>query len=263
MTEEASPRPRLTQHYVYFDNESSTLRTSEFSDGILRCKGCNYILSGEHVSACRYCLGDLNTKNKKLRSSLNEMKAEIFHLQKEMEFLRTWDERFVNGTASTGDITLKTRDGYCFNTYRFLLASRSPVFKRILEKRPLNELEVEDVSAHELGFLVDYLYRAQVDHRTLERFAPGLLAAAQRYQIFPLKAVCEQYLTDHVHTNNVVSMIELAFKSDADNLKDAAFHVAASIYKDLMSCPDMKNLLEREPRIAAEMLKEILVRTNP
>lgn len=73
------------------------------------------------MTACRYCLGDLNTKNKKLRSSLNEMKAEIFHLQKEMEFLRTWDERFVNGTASTGDITLKTRDGYCFTTYRFLL----------------------------------------------------------------------------------------------------------------------------------------------
>ena len=84
--------------------------------------------------------------------------------------------------------------------------------------------------------------------------------ATHKYQIFPLKALCKRYLTNHVHTNNVMSMIKLASKTEPGHLNEATLNVAGTMYKDLMACPYLKKPLEREPRIVADMLKEILVK---
>ncbi|XP_002993488.2 speckle-type POZ protein A [Selaginella moellendorffii] len=251
--------------YIYFDSDSSTLRADSFSDGILRCKGCNYILSAEHVTACRYCMGDLNTKNKKLRSTLHELEEELLRLQRDLSFLRTWDEELTNSTSGTGDITLKTRDGNFFKAHQLILASRSPVFKRLLdERREVDKgvLTVHDMNPDIFAPFLDFLYTAQVSNKVLEKNASDLLAAAHMYSIPSLKSICEGFICQQMSRDNAVAMVELACKYDAVSIREAAYDAVTMTYRDILACPNFKKLLEREPRIAADMLKEILLRTT-
>ncbi|EFJ05448.1 hypothetical protein SELMODRAFT_129471, partial [Selaginella moellendorffii] len=132
------------------------------------------------------------------------------------------------------------------------------------ERREVDKgvLTVHDMNPDIFAPFLDFLYTAQVSNKVLEKNASDLLAAAHMYSIPSLKSICEGFICQQMSRDNAVAMVELACKYDAVSIREAAYDAVTMTYRDILACPNFKKLLEREPRIAADMLKEILLRTT-
>ncbi|XP_049769869.1 ankyrin-1-like [Schistocerca cancellata] len=108
--------------------------------------------------------------------------------------------------------------------HRAVLASRSPVFQAVFQYDTLEassgQVSITDVEGEVMRELLDYMYTLQAPQ--LSATAPQMLAAADKYGLSALKAVCEQQVAAQLTTDNAAAAAVLAVRHSCPDLTAAA-----------------------------------------
>ena len=120
------------------------------------------------------------------------------------------------------DLTIKCAEKE-FKAHKAVLASQSPVFKRMLmtnmTEKESNVIELTDIDPPALSELLTYLYSGTTPN--MKSLAKNLLVVADKYELSHLLAMCENNLLSDLVVTNVVELLVLADMHNAAHLKKA------------------------------------------
>ena len=127
--------------------------------------------------------------------------------------------------------------------HRFILASKSPVFKRIFEASAFpNWTELDNVKLKTLQNLLEFMYTGSFNRKNCD--VAKLFELADEYEVSALKSTCEVLLSKDLRCENVVELLQLATLHKGKNLKENCLHFIAKYFKAVQSTKswnDLKN----------------------
>ena len=129
--------------------------------------------------------------------------------------------RFCQGDLFA-DVTI-TCGGKEFRAHKLILASQSPVFKKMFEidmkERRSGVIEVPDITPAVMSDLLAYLYTGTAPH--VDTLARELLNAANKYELPRLLSMCETTLVSKITADSVLEVLILAELHQAKTLRKA------------------------------------------
>lgn len=168
------------------------------------------------------------------------------------------DLRAMVGNKELSDITFLV-DGFPVYACRAILAARSEHFRAMLyggmkESKAGGEVEIKDMSHPVFLKMLEYLYTDVVGEIPPD-LAVQLLMASERYLLDRLKALCEESIRKSITVENVIGVLLLAHKHNAEGLKE----ICLDFILDNLVAVKMTttfNELKTEP----DLLMEIIMR---
>ncbi|XVF82104.1 hypothetical protein PTKIN_Ptkin16aG0017700 [Pterospermum kingtungense] len=134
-----------------------------------------------------------------------------------------WEDKrisFLSGLfgAFKEDILTDTQlkpgdDGPCIPAHRVLLATRSEIFKNILDSdsfkaTPSHTITVPELNSEELESLLEFLYSGSLPLEKLEKHVYPLFIAAEKYQIPYWHEFCQCYMLNSLNASSVLDVLE-------------------------------------------------------
>lgn len=111
-----------------------------------------------------------------------------------------------------------------FHGHKAILAVRSPVFKAMFQAEMIeskrNQVTITDIAPEIFAELLRFIYTDSVQGLDKNSLM-GLLAAADKYDLAKLKAMCESALCDNIGEETVTEMLIAADLHRAEQLKRA------------------------------------------
>ena len=160
------------------------------------------------------------------------------------------------------DTTIKCTDKE-FKVHRVILASRSPVFRAMLEsdmkEKQSGVVEVSDTTPEVMSDLVAYLYTGTAPNLTT--LANELLQAAEKYQLPRLLTICENELGDNIKEATVIWTLILADLHGRVCLKKACLEYIRSNSAKVFQTrewEDFKELKDQYAQVYVEVLEYAL-----
>ncbi|KAI6689456.1 hypothetical protein NL676_026284 [Syzygium grande] len=194
-----------------------------------------------------------------------ELKREIEHLKAQVAFLSIWsptgrDHPHGPEFAGTDVVLLAAEDGpkggpsMPVPAHMAILASRSPIFKAMLEdemdESRSGTIKVSGMSYVALRAFVGYLYaEACLD----EQMASELLVSAEKYQVKPLKDYCEKFLVSKLNWDNSIINYVFAHQHNAKLLLGAALSLIKDYLDKLRKRQEYSILVEKNPHLVVEL----------
>ncbi|KAL5101630.1 hypothetical protein RYX36_005957 [Vicia faba] len=172
------------------------------------------------------------------------------------------------------DVTFDV-DGEKFPGHKIVLAARSPEFRsKFLNGMDIDtdkqEIVVTDLEPKVFKAMLHFIYRdtlteeADVVPSTSSSDFPGcetlrvkLLAAADKYGLERLKLMCESRLCNDIDVSSVASILTLADKCHAAELKAVCLKFAAQNLAAIMRTDGFESMKEKCPWLQSEILKTI------
>ncbi|KAJ6306923.1 hypothetical protein OIU78_022100 [Salix suchowensis] len=212
------------------ETESDT----DSDSGTMRCISCKEYYGRCDAGTCKECYEEASETEEELKREIDDLKAKV-------AFLRFWsplDHRSSAGPCFTDVVLVASSDDGLPGTassvpvpaHKAVLASRSPVFKAMLE----NEMEesrsgiikISDVSYDVLRTFVNYLYTAEACLD--EQMAYDLLILAEKYE------------------HNAKHLLESALSLITDNMDK------------LTKREEYMELVEKDPRLVVDIYEAYL-----
>ncbi|XP_065205304.1 speckle-type POZ protein B-like isoform X15 [Planococcus citri] len=141
------------------------------------------------------------------------------------------------------DVVLSV-NGKDFPAHKNILAARSPVFRAMFthstKEKELNRVEIEDISEQVVDEMLKYIYTGKC--LNLKKFAEGLLAAADKYDLYQLKAMCAKSLFEGLSVENAASVLALADMHGVKELKNKVIKFIVSNPTEVMGTEGWKNI---------------------
>ncbi|XP_048129436.1 BTB/POZ domain-containing protein At4g08455-like [Rhodamnia argentea] len=207
----------------------------------------------------------------KVSKTAEEYKREIEDLKAKNSFLRLWIQTDHNGLDGPGfsDVVLfAAKDGpngglsKPVPAHKAVLASRSPVFKAMLEhemeESRSNNIKINEVSYDALRAFVNYLYSAEAFLD--ERMAYDLLVLAEKYQVQHLKDYCEKFLVSKLNWENSIINYAFAHRHNAKHLLEAALSIILVNKDKLKNHRDYSELVKSDPCLLVEIYEACLAK---
>ncbi|XP_030545186.2 BTB/POZ domain-containing protein At4g08455-like [Rhodamnia argentea] len=221
------------------------------------------------------CYEKVSKTAEKYKRATEEHKREIEDLKAKNFFLRLWiqtDHDDLGGRSHDpgfSDVVLfAAEDGPNGGqskpvlAHRAVLASRSPVFKAMLEhevkESQSNTIKISEVSYDALRAFVNYLYCAEAFLD--QQMAYDLLALAERYQVVHLKAYCEKFLVSKLKWDNSIVNYAFAHQHNAKLLLKAALSLIIVNKDKLKKRPEYSELIKKDPCLVVELLEACLAK---
>jgi len=148
--------------------------------------------------------------------------------------------------------------------HRLIVASRSPVFKALLDndmrEGKENTIHIHDVRAPAFQILLHFVYTdalpAEVSGDNLEvTMAQHLLAAADRFELPRLRAICEKHLCETVDIANAATTLTLAEENHATELKRHCLEFVAQNLSSVMVTSGFEYMIQRCPNLQRSILE--------
>lgn len=170
-------------------------------------------------------------------------------------------------------ILLKTGEGSDFvfvvegeemPAHRLIVASRSPVFKALLgndmREGVESKINIYDVRAPAFQILLHFVYTdslpPEVSGENLEvTMAQHLLAAADRFELPRLRAICEKHLCETVDIANAATTLTLAEENHATELKRHCLEFVAQNLSGVMATSGFDYMIQRCPDLQRSILE--------
>ena len=144
---------------------------------------------------------------------------------------------------SLADVTI-TCDGKEFRAHKVILASQSPVFKKMLEidmkEKRSGVIEVPDITPAVMSDLLAYLYTGTAPH--VDTLARELLNAANKYELPRFLSICETTLVSKITANSVLEMLILAELHETETLKNACLGFIKCNYASISKLDSWKDM---------------------
>ncbi len=155
-------------------------------------------------------------------------------------------------------------EGESMPAHRLIVASRSPVFKALLDSNMREGIEetvhIHDVRAPAFRLLLHFVYTdclpPDFSGENLEvTMAQHLLAAADRFELPRLRAICEKHLCETVDVENAATTLALAEENHASELKRHCLDFVASNLSQVMSTSGFEYMIQRCPELQRSILQ--------
>jgi hypothetical protein len=129
--------------------------------------------------------------------------------------------------------------------HQILMAARSPVFKTMFDQEgfhehTIRESEIKDMDVFTLKALLTFIYSNKIVSENI----PDLFAAADMYNIQPLRLACEKMLVKSVNVENCMSLYTLAYLHNSKDLKKMSTAIIYPNLEKIKTTPaysDLKN----------------------
>ncbi|RWS22824.1 Speckle-type POZ protein-like protein [Leptotrombidium deliense] len=132
------------------------------------------------------------------------------------------------------DIIFRVQDKE-FKAHKVILGVRSEVFSTMFtsgfKEATNNEVRVDDIDVKVFEELLRYIYTDSVVN--IDDVAKGLLVAAEKYNLPPLKSMCEFALLKDLHVDNTLEYLLLADFNRAKVLKEYAIDLIIQHFCDI------------------------------
>ncbi|KAL5197415.1 hypothetical protein ABZP36_000927 [Zizania latifolia] len=238
------------------------------------CQSCKEEYDEDDAGTCKECYEEASETEE-------ELKREIDDLRSRLHFLRLPSPTLDVSALGHSDLLLHAipaspsffssdaaaseaahPDTPAIPAHRVILASRSPVFRAMLE----NEMEesrsgiikIYDVSYDVLRAFVHYMYTAEA--LLDEQMASDLLVLAEKYEVKNLKAYCEKFLTSKVNNDNAITHYAFAHRHSAKQLLETSLSAIMDSMSTLADREEYKELVEKDPRLVVEIYEAYLNR---
>ncbi|KAK8956374.1 BTB/POZ domain-containing protein [Platanthera guangdongensis] len=253
------------------------------------CLSCGVQYKKVDAGTCKECYEEASETKEELKREIEDLKAKVAFLRLwspvDPKFPNTYTDLLLYAVSDSGDTSISTLtpavgtdvilpgvslsgDTSIFTltaavaAHRAVLICRSPVFKAMLE----NEMEesktctikIHDVSYDVLRSFVKYLYTAEA--LLDEEMACNLLVLAEKYQVKPLKAFCEKFMTSKVNNENAIVSYAFAHQHGAKQLIETALSLIVDNMGVLTQRGEYKELVEKDPRLVVEIYEAYLTR---
>ncbi|XP_065203418.1 speckle-type POZ protein-like [Planococcus citri] len=155
------------------------------------------------------------------------------------------------------DVTLSV-DKKVYPAHKSILVARSPVFKAMfsheMKEKQSNCIELQDITFPAFREMLRYIYTGKVQNLSI--LAADLLAAANKYDLKNLKAICENELCEKLSQSTAVSTLMLADMHHAENLKKQAllYMKMYSYTLSMLSEEDRNTLMKSYPHLLLEII---------
>ena len=115
-----------------------------------------------------------------------------------------------------------------FEVHRIVIGNQSAFFKKKMEhwEKGDKTIDMSDLKQQTVEAIVDHMYTGKISN--IDKQAPNLLAAAEKYQLFSLKNLCEKALVRKLTDSNVAHLLKLASTHNALHLKQKVMDFAYS-----------------------------------
>ena len=150
-----------------------------------------------------------------------------------------------------------------FDCHKVILASRSQVFKTMLEadmkEKMSGEIEIKNMDHEVLDDLLKYIYSGVAPN--IEAHSQKLFAAADQYQLEKLKELCELKLCSRFDVSNCIDLLIFGDLYNAQKLKTSALEfVSRNIHK--MKISEWKQSLIPHPALMAEVMEMMMPKND-
>ncbi|XP_047981171.1 BTB/POZ domain-containing protein At4g08455-like [Salvia hispanica] len=234
---------------------------------MMKCLSCKEDYGDRSAGTCRECYEEAGETEE-------EHKREIEELKSKVNFLRllcsTSNSAARANTPCFSDVVLvacgspDSPDMLCNSpsipAHRAVLASRSPVFRAMLEnemeERLSGTIKMNDVSYDALRAFVNYLYTAEACLD--ENMACDLLILAEKYQVKHLMTYCEKYLMSRLNWENSLPYYAFAHQHCAKTLLDSALSLVLDHMDKVTKRDEYAELVDKDPRVVVDIYEAYL-----
>ncbi|XP_065205300.1 speckle-type POZ protein B-like isoform X11 [Planococcus citri] len=164
------------------------------------------------------------------------------------------------------DVVLSV-NGKDFPAHKNILAARSAVFRAMFthstKEKELNRVDIEDISEQVVDEMLKYIYTGKC--LNIKKFAGGLLAAADKYDLYQLKTMCAKTLFEGLSVENAASILTLADMHGAKELKNKVIKFIVSNPTEVMGTEGWKNIrsnFELADEVCLAIAKQLKKTTN-
>ena len=123
------------------------------------------------------------------------------------------------------DVTFNIR-GRKFSAHKAILAMRSPVlsamFHHPIKEALSSKVNVDDIDPDVFQEVLRFIYTGKTQSTAMDKMAPGILAAADKYLLKDLKSWCETHLIRQMSAENCLELLSLTIHHPAEHLKKYA-----------------------------------------
>ncbi|KAJ6352680.1 hypothetical protein OIU76_001833 [Salix suchowensis] len=210
------------------ETESDT----DSDSGTMRCISCKEYYGRCDAGTCKECYEEASETEEELKREIDDLKAKV-------AFLRFWsplDHRSSAGPCFTDVVLVASSDDGLPGTassvpvpaHKAVLASRSPVFKAMLE----NEME---------------------ESRS------GIIKISDvSYDVKHLKAYCEKFLVSKLNWDNSFVSYAFAHQHNAKHLLESALSLITDNMDKLTKREEYMELVEKDPRLVVDIYEAYL-----
>ncbi|KAL7289831.1 hypothetical protein TKK_0016230 [Trichogramma kaykai] len=231
----------LGDEQLFLDNDTLTLR-------------CDFVVIGD----CNSSSFDA-AKPDQSWCGLDELLAE-----ERLKTLDAFETCLLSSEAEdeSSDVTLRASCGRSLRAHKFVLSSRSPVFRAMFRQKMLeassSQVEVADMDYQVLRELLRFMYAARVEGLDDDGLVAGLLDAAEKYQVQGLKDVCVEHLRRGLRIDNVIDMLQLCNRYELRELKARVTKLVALYAKDVIATDGFKAI--KDTQLLAEIVAIIAIK---
>ncbi|KAI3872455.1 hypothetical protein MKX03_023195 [Papaver bracteatum] len=268
-----------------------------FDVTIMHGYGCSL---GNGVVVCNSCYGEFNTMmnlmNKNnysattsylanwgrdsanrwiMESEGEQLKEKAIKQSEVKEEMKQREERWINylgglATAFTeeihSDIQVKPGDGPSVPAHKFLLATRSEVFKHMLSSDACKSAQIDSVclpefNHEELQTFLEFLYCGNLAKEKFEMHYYCLALASHKYAIPHLEKFCEEHILKLIDSSNALKVLEISEICSNETLRVAALQMIIDHKEEIICAPSFEEFAIQNPRLVAtrsEVFKHML-----
>ncbi|KAF6170524.1 hypothetical protein GIB67_031932 [Kingdonia uniflora] len=236
-----------------------------FVEEIMKCVSCHEDYKLGNAGTCKECYEEASETKEDLKREIEDLKSKI-------GFLRICSPIDCNNngpSSSNGftDVVLIAsgeEDGDAsVHAHKAVLASRSPVFKAMLENEMeesrSGKIKMSCVPYDVLQSFVHFLYTAEVVSMD-EQIASDLLVLADKYQVKHLKAYCEKFMSSKLNIENALMRFAFASQHNAQDLLAASLSIIIGNMDKITKRVEYKELVEEDPRVIVGIFEAYLAK---
>ncbi|KAJ8675262.1 hypothetical protein QAD02_011048 [Eretmocerus hayati] len=136
-------------------------------------------------------------------------------------------------TSGFGDVEFRV-NGKVFRAHQTLLANQSKVFTENFNKTVSNQkvIVITDIDVEVFTEILRFVYFNEVHE--IEKYAKGLLAAADKYSMEGLRQICEETMSADLSCQNAVKYLEITDIYELEELKKRVVEFIVSNVEKIM-----------------------------
>ena len=112
-----------------------------------------------------------------------------------------------------------------------------------LKEHEDNYVNIEDIECDIFKVFLRFIYSGQVDK--LDEIVSDLLAAADKYDVQPLKEICVHHMAKNISVDNAVDILALAHRFSIDSIKSVASDYLKKNFNDVTRTDSWTSLFDK------------------
>merc|ERR1712241_1660705 len=187
---------------------------------------------------------------------LNQIKSETCLQEEAMN-------NYITTALEHTDVTLVSSNSQEIPCHRFILAARSPVFKKLFASQTVTPgepiRESTDSSTEALKAMVKYLYTDTLEDGNINE---DLMNLADKYELSQMKELCLPFFVKKVRGDNCLKAYIYGHLHNYEPLKAAAFQAMDENWSRYESSTDITEMMKTHPNAVLEILNRLYKRKS-